>query len=240
MNKQGLRLMMAVLVLMGVQSCQEDDIFLPVEKERTYLHFLNAYAGVRSVDVTFETNGENKNVASDVRFSNSWPNSGYASLLTTPDTLAGQGGVFIRVWDHDTEEEIVPGIYKNLGAEGIFTFVLVDSFSKPVVVKALDNLEEDITAGTQLRLMNLNRFVQSVSLVDEVGQEYIRGLNFLNYSTFRNVATGKQSFYFINDLSGAVLDSLNLDIRNGKIYSFYLTHNNGNPVGGVKILERID
>ena len=241
-NLMKVALLTCLVSILALSACEEEAPFEEIDRSRTYLHFLNAFPGSESVDITFETFDNNRTVAKDVPFSDSWPNNGYANLLTSPDTLNGQGGVLIRVLDHNTQEELVPPLYKNLGAEGQFTFVLVDSFSKPVLVKAIDNLDEEFNPGNAYaRFMNINRHVQSSSLVNQLGEEVLRGLNYLNYSTFQQIDPGTYTFYFVDDISGAKLDSVsNVQIRLGKIYSFYLTHQQARPVGGLKIMENKD
>jgi hypothetical protein len=229
---------LSVVTLLVLSACTDEEIFEPVEKDRTYLHFLNAYPGIQSVDITFESSGEIQSVARRVKFLNSWPNSGYASLLTALDTINGQGGVDIHVANHATREELVPAINNNLRGDERYTFILVDSFSKPIVVRAIDNVEAEIPAA-YVRMMNVNRFVQSASLETKDGQGIIRSLNFLNYSGYQQLQPGTYTFYFVDDRSGRRLDSIpNVNLRFNKTYSFYLTHDpEGGPVGGLKVME---
>ncbi len=229
---------LAMLTLLVISACEEEDIFEPVQKDRTYLHFLNAYPGINSVKVSFESSTGEQNVANSVRFLRSWPNSGYASLLTALDTLNGQGQVNMKIYDVATREEIVPSIYNNLRGSERYTFILVDSFSKPIVVRAIDNVEAE-TPAAYVRMMNVNRFIQSASLETKDGQGIVRSLNFLNYSGYQNMDPGSYTFYFVDDRTGQRLDSIpKVNLKFNQTYSFYLTHDQeGAPVGGLKIME---
>ena len=230
-------LLYGVLLLFG-WGCTEESQFDPVERNRTYLHFLNAFPGREAVDITFETFDQTQDIASDLRFLESWPNNGYASLLTSTDTVNGKGGVLIYVKDHETGDDLVPPIFKNLTGDRQFTFILMDSVGKPIVVRAEDgvNIEEP---AAYVRLMNVNRFVQSASLQTKQGEEIIRSLNWLNYSSYQSVIPQTYTFYIVNDQTGLPLDSVtNVALRFNKSYSFFLTHDAaGNPVGGLRVLD---
>lgn len=228
-----------LLLLVGI-SCNEETQFDPVNRDRTYLHFLNAFPGQEAVDITFETFDEVQEVASELRFLESWPNNGYASLLTSTDTINGKGGVVIRVMDHNTGEELVPPIFKNLTGGNQFTFVLMDSLGKPIVVRAIDRVDAEDPAAF-VRLMNVNRFVQSASLQTKSGDEVIRSLNWLNYSSYQSVIPQTYTFYIMNDQTGVPLDSIpNVRLKFNKSYSFFLTHDAaGNPVAGLRELDSV-
>jgi len=243
MNGMSIRFacVLVAVVLIGIIGCNEETSFEPITKQRAYLHFLHAYSGVGAVNVSFETFGEEQNVAERVKFLDSWPNNGYASILTSPDTSNGlQGAVNIRIYDVGEKKELVPAIYNNLRGDERYTFILVDSFSKPIVVRAIDNVDAE-TPAAYVRLMNVNRYATSVSLETTQGEVVIRNLNYLNYSGYQNMEPGRYSFYFVDDKTGNRLDSVkNVNLRFNQTYSFYLTHDTtGSPLGGLKIMESI-
>ena len=230
----------SLLILCVGTGCNEETQFNPVNRERTFLHFLNAFPGKEAVDITFETFDEEQEVATELRFLESWPNNGYASLLTSTDTVNGKGGVVIHVLDHQTGEELVPPIFKNLTGGNQFTFILMDSLGKPIVVRAIDRVDAEEPAAF-VRLMNVNRFISSASLQTKGGDEVIRSLNYLNYSSYQSVIPQTYTFYIMNDQTGVPLDSIpNVRLKFNKSYSFFLTHDSGgNPVGGVRELDSV-
>ena len=221
------------------ESCKDDTTFEPLDPiGRTYVHFFNAYPGLEAVDVRFETGDQKRTVGEGIYFNNSWPNNGYASLLTPTDTVNGTGGVRISILDHLTRQEIVPPTFMKVTEDDRSTFVLVDSFDKPIFVKTLDVFDEQSDTTALVRLMNINRFVLAASLVTKTNDITIRNLNFLNYSNALPMPAGTYSFYFVNDVSGQILDSIpNLEIKRRGIYSFFLTQKDGQPVGGYRWLE---
>ncbi len=230
----------SLLITFVGTGCNEETQFNPVNRERTFLHFLNAFPGKEAVDITFETFDEVQEVANELRFLESWPNNGYASLLTSTDTVNGKGGVVIHVLDHQTGEELVPPIFKNLTGGNQFTFILMDSLGKPIVVRAIDRVDAEEPAAF-VRLMNVNRFISSASLQTKGGDEVIRSLNYLNYSSYQSVIPQTYTFYIMNDQTGVPLDSIpNVRLKFNKSYSFFLTHDaGGNPVGGVRELDSV-
>ena len=242
MSNRLIRLFGVVTLLGGLflwEACKDDTAFEPLEPVgRTYVHFLNAFSGLEAVDVQFETFDRSKTVGEAIYFNNSWPRNGYASLLTPTDTINGVGGVEISIRDHLTRQEIVPSTFMRVTEDDRSTFVLVDSFDKAIFVKTLDVFDEQSDTSAVVRLMNINRYVLAASLVTKTNDITIRNLNFLNYSNALPMSPGTYSFYFVNDVTGQILDSVpNLEVKRKGIYSFFLTHKNGAPVGGYRWLE---
>lgn len=236
----------AVCLLIGtmffVFSCK-DPSFEPLPpKERTFLHVLNLYDGLNAgVDLRLRTFDETRIIKEGLKFTQAWPPSGYASLLTSvnPDSANGESGVFMDVVDHNTKDLVVPARTMKLAAETYATICLIDSFGKPLLVKTIDNLDPVPNGYANIRFMNLNSALLSVSLVSKNDSLKIEKLNFLNYSGFEPIETGVHTLYFVNDFSGDRVDSIkNIELKAGKTYSTFLSNQGGAPKGGYEVLDQ--
>jgi hypothetical protein len=229
--------LIALFLLMA--GCQDDEPFEPLEQSRTYMNLLNAYGPVGKVDVylrSFESNGL---FASNVNFLESWPKGGYASLLTNAgfDSLEKEPDVFLRMVDRSTNDEIISEQGFRLNPEVRSTFVLIDSIGKPKLVKTIDTFESPGDTAANVRFMNVNYTMTSVSLQADTSL-LIDKLNFLNYSSFKQMLPGTYDFEFVHDQTGTVVSTLlGVNIQKGKTYNFYLTQQGGAPMSGVERLE---
>ena len=223
-------------------ACEEIPFEPPEERVRTYLHFLNTYDGFPGVDVNVTSFEKNQTLVKNLAFGEGWPVGGYASLLTVPDedtTNNIQGGITVEVLNAATQAVAVPATKLKLNAKIGTTLALVDSFGKPILVKTIDNIPNPSDSVGQVRFMNVNNSNLSVSLTTTDENFQIPNLNFLNYSNFRALKSGVYSFYFVDDFSGIILDSISrLSIERHQIYSFFLSNRGGKAVGGYEKLEQ--
>lgn len=230
-----------LLISLALTSACNEETFKPIPKrERTFLHFLNVYSGNPSVDIRLTSFEEIRTVADGVTFKQAWPSSGYASLLTTPDpdSIDGKGGITIEFLDNSTKKPVVPARTLKLAADVYSTICLVDSFGKPLIVKTVDNLPDQVPGKAVVRFMNLSYTALSVSLESSDDSVSISKLNFLNYSSFLETQPGKKTFFFKNDFSGNIIGTIsNLELQAGKAYSFYLTNQSGSPSVGYEVLR---
>ncbi|MCB0835156.1 MAG: hypothetical protein KDE26_03955 [Bacteroidetes bacterium] len=234
-------LIIFVLIMLGLTACKEEQ-FKPIpEKERTYFHILNAYTGFSGIDVKLLSFDENRWIADDLGFKDSWPKTGYASLLTAPDpdSVDGRDGVTFQVYEHTTKTALVTDLSLVLPPNTYTSFCLIDSFGKPLLVKTVDNIRKvEDPKKALIRFMNIEYKTLSVTMKTTDDSVNIEKLNYLNYSTFAEFPAGKKTFLFINDFTGNVIDSIsNLEIKPGKAYSFYLTEGYNGPTADYEILD---
>ncbi|MEM7655909.1 MAG: hypothetical protein AAF399_07260 [Bacteroidota bacterium] len=236
-------LLYAGLILLAISmfACQTSDLPPAPVKERTYLHVLNAYSGLPDgIDMRF-TYFEKKQLAVDrLRFQQAWPPSGYASLLTEvgDSNQSEVVQVMVDVLDNPSKEEIFSSFPLDLTAGAKSTVCLIDSFGKPLLVKTIDTPKEYESQTANIRFMNLNSTLRSVSLIAKADTFRIPQLNFLNYSSYELIPAGTYTFYFVNDFTGNRVDSVkNVSLKSQQAYSFYLTQQNGFPVGAYEVLE---
>ncbi|MEL6651080.1 MAG: hypothetical protein AAFQ87_09795 [Bacteroidota bacterium] len=223
-------------------ACQNPEPFPEVpEKIRAKLHILNTYAPSR-VDVKIDQFGQSKKVADDLGFMQSWPATGYADLLVTPqsDSTASISELKIQLIDNSTQTELVKVPDFELKPEFPTTLCIVDSFGSPLVVRTVDDYEESVEPGmAQVRFLNLSINVLSVSLEVKNDSFKIDFFNFLNYSEFKTIPQGVKTFYFVDDFSKEIIDSIpNLEIRSRRVYNFFLADDGADPIGGYEILDQ--
>lgn len=230
-----------ILGLIFLFGCETDDPFGPApERERTFMHFLNAYSDLSGVDIRLTSFEEKRVVADGVTFKKGWPISGYASLLTTPDpdSVNGKGAITVEFLDTGSKESVVPARTLKLAADVHSTICLIDSFGKPLIVKTVDNFIDPAPGKALVRFMNLDYKTLSVTLYSSDDSVRIPRLNFLNYSTFNETEPGEKDFIFFNDFTGNVLGTIqNVDLKARKAYSFFLTNKDGTPSVGYEILD---
>jgi hypothetical protein len=229
-----------VLCLLVLGSCQDEPPFEPIDLDRTELHLLNAYGPVDQVDVYLESYESNGLFASNLKFLESWPNGGYASLLTSVgfDSLESDPDVFIRIAERGGDGDIIERQGFRLNPEVKTSLVLIDSVGKPKLVKTIDIFESPGDTAANLRFMNLNYTMLSVSLRTADSTLDIGRLNFLNYSRFESLEPGIYDFEFVFDLTGSVVARLNQQrIEAGRTYSLFLTQLGGTPQAGLERLE---
>lgn len=236
------KLYFLLFIACSILSCSEDRNPFDVEDiVRSSIHFLNTFPGAGSVDLVIKSFDEDKIIATNIGFGEGWPKNGYASLLDAPDqdtSLNIKGGLFLMVVDNDTRDSLVQFTLLRLSPGRRNSLVLIDSVGKPLLVKTNDNFQEPPQGTANARFMNVNSNYLSISLVDEDFSFSISRLNFLNYSDFQFAPLGTRTYYFVDDFSGARLDSIpNVNVQRDKVYSFYFTQQEGRPIGGLELLE---
>lgn len=229
-----------IFSLMLVTGCRPDEPFEPIEQSRTYLNLLNAYGQVDKVDVylrSFESDGL---FASNVNFLESWPKGGYASMITTAgfDSLEKEPDTYLRMVERRTSNEVIPEQGFRLNPEVRSTIVLIDSVGKAKLVKTIDVFDAPGDTAANVRFMNINFTMTSVSLRTPDSTILIDRLNFLNYSRFHQMPPGIYDFEFISDQTRTIVSTLkDVNIEKGKTYSFFLTQQQAVPRAGVERLE---
>lgn len=233
-------LLFTLLAAFLLFSCEENSLDPLPERERAGLHVLNVYSGVSSIDIRMESFEETRRVAERVAFGESWPATGYATLVTSPEPADSNttGGTVLKILDNSDKSTLVADRSVGLIGGSNASYCLVDSFGNPLLVKTVDIMEEVKGDSANLRFMNLNSFILSCSLVSADGSVLISSMNFLNFSKFEKVASSRQTFYFVDDFTGFRLDSIpNFKIDPRKGYSFYIAQKQGESIGGVEILD---
>ncbi len=223
-----------------IASCQ-DEPFKPLEQSRTYMNLLNAYGPAARVDVylrSFESDGL---FASNIDFMESWPKGGYASLITTTgfDSLEKEPDTWLRIIDRNSGDEVIPEEGFRLNPEVKASVVLIDSVGKAKLVKTIDIFDAPGDTAANVRFMNVNYTMASVSLRIKNDSTFnIDRLNFLNYSGFSKIKPGTYDFEFVFDQAQSVVATLpGVNIQAGNTYNFFLTQLGGAPRAGV---ERLD
>lgn len=232
------------LALLGLgiwTACRPEPIDPVPAKARTYLHLLNAYAGLEGgVDIRFSAYDERRIIADGLRFRESWPQSGYASLLAPivlDDSANERVQGTLELLDHATKE-VLHREPLDLRPDAQATYCVVDSFGKPLLVKADDQPLPYTPNSANVRFMNLSHLLRSVSLVSKPDSVRIERLNFLLYSPFELTGARTYTFYLVNDLTGSRIDSIpNVTLKPRTAYNFYLTQQNGFPKAGYVSFE---
>lgn len=233
-------LLLLFLSVIGFLSCEDNPLTPFPERERAGLHVLNVYGGVNAIDLRLESFEETRRIAEGIRFGESWPGTGYASLATSPEPADSNtiGGTVIKVLDNADKSELVPNRPIGLIGGSNASYCLVDSFGTPLLVKTVDVFPDVKGDTVNIRFMNLNGFILSCSLLSADGAVLISNMNFLNFSKFYQVPAARQTFYVVNDFTGTVIDSIpDFQIQARKAYSFYLAQSNGDAFADVEILD---
>lgn len=232
------------ITVFSLLSCNSDSPFeTDTDQSRVFVHVLNVYPHVPSVDIRFVSLGDTQIVARSLPFNKSWPESGYASLLIdlSRDTLLDAlSNTFIEVWDH--EEQILlrsPFNLKNSFSEQYRTLILADSFQSPLLVSTVDFPGRLPDSVANARLVNVDpnytEFSASLALANSDFRIPYRA--FLNYSAFRPLPVGQRTIYFVNDRTDVAIDSItDLNVEADKVYYFYMAHDGAKPVVGYKLL----
>ncbi len=219
-------------------ACNSNQIEPLPAKERTSLHFLHAHSLPGNVDLRLITQDAPRLIADDVSFMESWPASGYASLLTPADPdSTGRYLLRLEVLKNSNKTLLVPEEALSLLPNTAATLILIDSFGKPLLVRTIDNYSPSKGDTANVRYMNLNYTYRSVSLETKNAAITIPNKNFLNFSSYKHYPTGVYTFLFKDDITKKVLDSIpNFSIQARKLYNFYLTNRQGVPEGNVEVL----
>jgi|GEM_PF-3209558 len=230
-------LSIALGVVLILSACDRNNLTPLDPQKRAFLQVVNLYPGAPSMDVFFDLYESSTKITGDLEFLESWPSVGYASLLTrAQDTL--ESDVLLRVVNSTSQDEIIPTESLKLIPEQRTTFCIVDSFGKPILVRTLDLLGTLSETQVRVRFMNLSAGTLSASLVARDESIEINGLNFLNYSSFRDMQPGSYDFDIVDDFTGEVIYTLSgVNLLAGKAYSFLLVNDDTGAVGTYYLLE---
>ncbi|MEM8897666.1 MAG: hypothetical protein AAGC85_06155 [Bacteroidota bacterium] len=236
------RSLFLISALALVVSCNDDPFDDAGSQERIFIHVINAYANTDAVDISITAFNNEQKIASDLSVGSSWPQSGYASLLTDPNasdtSTTNTGGLLIAVDEHTSGASVISPEFLAMRPNTRSTLVLLDSAGLPILVKAFDSFSEISKDDPNVRFMNLNTDTKSVSLITDTPSLRINSLNFLNYSRFFQFPEQEYTFYVEDDFTGEILDSIqNVILEPGKRYNFFLTQKEGSPLAGYAVLN---
>ncbi|MEM6764841.1 MAG: hypothetical protein AAF824_06080 [Bacteroidota bacterium] len=239
-----IRVFLSLSALAFLVSCTDDPFDDAGSQSRIFIHVINAYANADAVDISITAFNNEQKIASNLSIGSSWPQSGYASLLTDPNAVGTDtssqdvGGLLIQVDDHNTGTRLIEPEFLAMRPNTRSTLVLLDSAGLPILVKAFDSYSQISTEDPNVRFMNLNNFTRSVSLVPDNSAPRINSLNFLNYSRFFQYPEQQYTFFVEDDFTGEVLDTIpDVILEPGKRYNFFLTHKEGTPLAGFAVLN---
>lgn len=214
-----------LVLILSLQACDQTPDSNPGEpgRQRAFLSVIHAYGELTAIDIQFETFSETKTVAAQIPFLQTWPSSGYASLLTPPGTLPGDSNLIIRLLDYQTKQQVSPGRQISLVADGRKTVAIVESFGRPDVVQLRDNFETPPGGKANLRFMNLCHLYPTVRLVSSNDSIDLTPLTYLTVTQFEPVNNGRYTLYARHGQSGRKVDSLIVDLNPRKTYNVFLT-----------------
>lgn len=226
--------------LMGIilfQACDQTSEITP-PRERSYLSVIHAFDEIQSIDIDLESFSEKKTVASAVQFNSSWPQDGYASLLSEAGSGVQDTGVIIILKDWRSKEQISPKRTLSLYPGGRTTVGIIDSFGKADLVQIQDDFETPESGKANLRFMNLCHLYPAVDMISADDSIRIEKINYLLASKFTQYPSGKTTIYLKHSFTGEKIDSIpDLDLRSRKTYNIYLTQDGELPKFGVIELE---
>lgn len=197
-------------------------------RKRACLHFINLNPDYTAIDVrinSFETTG---NLINGLGYLDTWPHNGYASLLTLQDK--DTAWISYRILDHTTGAVILPDTLMRLYEEKAATMILTkDAGGLPILIKTLDSFEPDTDSTGNVRLMNFDETLISVSMyayTDTLATDTIENIGTLNYTGYRPFDIGNKDIYFINNSIPDTITVLqNKMIRLHRNYSAYIVQN---------------
>lgn len=221
---KNLRPAVIFLVLLGlIAACKEPDISGLPKRKRAYVHFINLYPYVQSVDFQLKSFESQQNVFNNVGYLTAAPIGGYASFITTQnDTLLDDVYVDYAILNHANGDLLTKDTTFRLYNENFATMVFLNNGGNAQVVKTIDNFDPFTDSTGNIRFMNFNPDVLSVSLVSEDTSFKAPTLGYPNYTGFKAIKAGKHKFKLINNATGIAFDSLTTEIKLRKNYALYL------------------
>jgi hypothetical protein len=220
-------------LLLSGTACNNADSFpeVPAQK-RTNIRLFNGY--FRSpVDVRLNTfGGEVRFLVNRLTYAHSWPEGGYADLLTRRGDVetSGADSIALDVVAYNIDTFLIEKYPENLPPETFASFYVVDSIGKPVMVKTSDDFIRPGAGQATYRFINLYPQLNSVSFESSLDTLGFDRFTFLNYSSFASVSSGVRTMRVINDSSGGTIATLeDVDLLSGGVYVFYLLNRNGIP-----------
>lgn len=221
-------------LLISIVACTQQETFPePPAQRRTNIRVFNGYA---STPVDFRLNtfgGEVRFLVDRLTFGNSWPEGGYASLLTRRSDSAASLGVDSIAMDvaaYDLDTLLIEQYPENLPPETFASFYVVDSLGKAVMVKSSDDFIQPAGGQAAYRFINLYPQLNQVSFESDVDELGFLPQTFLNYTPFASVSSGTRNVSVINNLTGNTIQSMTVDLKSQGVYVFYLLNQNGIPV----------
>ncbi len=241
-SKKSKSFLLFLLTQFFASSCKVDTGVTPLpEKERASLHFLNAYSRAGgAIDLRLISQGTEKPLVDKLDFLGAWPANGYASIFVpVNEDTTGRQTLTLQVLKNTGKTVLVPNENLSLVSGTAASIILIDSFTRPLLVRTIDNFPELKGDSAAVRFMNLNYTIRSVTLETKNKEITIPSKNFLNFSTYRAYKTGTFTFYFKDDLTRKIVDSIpGLKLSPQSLYNFYLTNELGKVKGRVEVLQR--
>lgn len=219
------------------QACEQTPEITP-PRERSFLSVIHAFDDIQSIDIDLESFSETKTVASAVQFNSSWPQDGYASLLSEAGSGVQDTGVVIILKDWRSKEQISPKRVLSLYPGGRTTVGIIDSFGKADLVQIQDDFQTPEPGRSNLRFMNLCHLYPAVDMISIDDSIRIEKINYLLASKFTQYPSGRTTIYLKHSFTGEKIDSLtNINLRARKTYNIYLTQERDSPKFGIIELE---
>lgn len=208
-------------------ACKEPTVPDMPPRKRACLHFINLHPDYQAIDVeikAFETNGK---LIDGLAYLDVWPKGGYASLLSLQDK--DTGWVEFRIIDHATGAEIRPAETLRLYEEKAATLILTKG---DTLIKTLDSFDADTDSTGNIRLMNFDESLTSVTMISSDSTVFTPNISSLNYTGYRAFKVGTKDIYFINNSVPDTIDVLlNKNIRLHRNYSAYIMKD---PISGTR------
>lgn len=240
-------LLILLTISLSYVGCKEKQLTEMPARQRAYLHFVNFNAALNGVGVdfnvtSFETKG---NLFENLTYPQTWPQSGYASLLTLQDDAKDTGWIYFNLRKHTTGDTIIRDTQLNL-ASGLVTssysMILLDKGGTSELLKTVDNFDEATDSTGNIRYMNFNPVVPSTTMVS-ADSSYgkptvaISNLGYKSYTGFKAFKKGKHTLYFIdNSTKDTIATFPNFDIKLKKNYAFYLIFDTTLPTPGPRVI----
>ncbi|MFN0203410.1 MAG: hypothetical protein ACKVTZ_17925 [Bacteroidia bacterium] len=224
MQKLGISLVL--FVMLAVSACKEPELPAIEKRERVYLHIVNLYQPIPSLDMDFEAFEQKQATIKDLQTFQSWPQGGYASLLSIhkPDSAKNVfGGLYFTIMNHFTGEVIFPKKIYDLQTVVPNTFAVIDVQGVPTVIRAADTFDSLNYKTSGVRFMDLSNNKASLSLVTTDSVVKHENMSYLGYTPFKKFPTGTYKFRLIDAQN--VLDTVYrfdpITIQPGRNYAFY-------------------
>lgn len=214
-------------LILAISACKPNDDFVDPNRQRSFLHIVNASADNDTFDITFDYYNANNLVISSFYFNRNWPFSGYASLEEggKADTF-GHGKLWVVASvpsgvigvDDDT---IMEPKSIELVAEEKSTMCLVDSGGEMVVMKFVDDYSLPMDTFALIRFINLKQEVVTANMASGDGVINVPSVAFGAASTYATVPRGNYSLK-VDDGTTTLVTIPSVDLKKGEVYTFYL------------------
>lgn len=208
-------------LLLLVTACKEHTAPDIPPRKRACLHFINLHPDYTAIDLetnSFETNG---NLIDNLAYLDTWPHGGYANLLVTQNS--DTNWISYRILDYTTGAEIIPITPFDLFIDKSATLILAkDAAGLPIVIKTLDSFDDDTDSTGNIRLMNFDETLTSVTMISSDTSVFTPNIGSLNYTGYKAFLTGKKDIYFINNAIPDTITMLNKEILLHRNYSAYI------------------